>query len=94
MQGFPSGPESALAAECGESLGENPACGAYSIRIHAPPQERRVLVVEEKVVHWFSGGPDGSVPDAASPSGPLIYFNGNFYGVSQSGCGTVFSLAP
>ncbi|HEY6324986.1 MAG TPA: choice-of-anchor tandem repeat GloVer-containing protein [Candidatus Cybelea sp.] len=96
---------------------------------------------QERVVHRFSGGPEGSVPnglvavngvlygtaltegahnegtffsfrppfrlktlysfqgkpDAASPEGPLIYSNGNFYGVSQAGGtggggGSVFGL--
>lgn len=45
-----------------------------------------------KTLYSFQGK-----PDAASPSGPLIYYNGNFYGVSQSGGtggggGSVFGL--
>jgi uncharacterized repeat protein (TIGR03803 family) len=102
---------------------------------------------QERIVHRFSGGPEGSVPDgltavngvlygttltegannqgtffsftpghglktlysfqgkpdAASPSGPLTYSNGNFYGGSQSGgtggggsafgLGTVFEVS-
>ncbi len=56
---------------------------------------------KERVIHTFTGGEDG-----AEPFGDLLYYRGNFYGVTNFGggsgcplrnsvgCGTVFKLTP
>lgn len=47
----------------------------------------------ESVLHQFGGGSDGS-----TPSGPLLYFNGAFYGTTKYGGkydeGTVYEVSP
>ncbi|MBV9719750.1 MAG: hypothetical protein JOZ77_10545 [Candidatus Eremiobacteraeota bacterium] len=71
------------AGSCGASLG---GCGVvYNITTGGT----------EKVLHVFTGSPDGANPEAS-----LIDFNGTLYGSTDLGgsgcasCGTVFSIGP
>jgi uncharacterized repeat protein (TIGR03803 family) len=63
------------------------------LNIHAPAPPRVPLTTAYRILHHFTGSPDG-----ASPYGPLISVNGVLYGTTlgggKYGFGTAFEIPP